>query len=103
VATETGTASSKTTTQNAATTAATAASALARLKAMTTTTLGDATKATWPASTRTPLASTMMTLPLKWWRTVNGLAVSETVTATMGTTKNSAATTAVTAASAHAW
>ncbi|CAN0267037.1 unnamed protein product, partial [Ectocarpus sp. 12 AP-2014] len=103
VATETGTASSKTTTQNAATTAVTAASALARLKAMTTITLGGATKTTWPASTQTPLASTMTTLPLKWWNTVNGLPVSEMVTATMGTTKQSAVTTAVTAASAHAW
>ncbi|CAN0423111.1 unnamed protein product, partial [Ectocarpus fasciculatus] len=54
-----------------ATTAATAASALARydlLKATTTTILGVAIQTTWPASTQTPLASTMTTLLLKWWR-----------------------------------
>ncbi|CAM9921066.1 unnamed protein product [Ectocarpus sp. 6 AP-2014] len=45
---------------------------------------------TWPASTQTPLASTMTTLLLKWWRTVNTSTISGTVTATTGTTKQSA-------------
>ncbi|CAM9608625.1 unnamed protein product, partial [Ectocarpus fasciculatus] len=44
-----------------ATTAVTAASALARYDL-------SAIKTTWPASTLTPLASTMTTLLLKWWR-----------------------------------
>ncbi|CAM9561323.1 unnamed protein product, partial [Ectocarpus fasciculatus] len=74
-----------------ATTAVTAASARARYDLlMTIITLGAAIKTTWPASTLTPLASTMTTLLLKWWRTVNGSTVSETGTAMMGTTKQSA-------------
>ncbi|CAM9723019.1 unnamed protein product, partial [Ectocarpus fasciculatus] len=73
-----------------ATTAATAASARARLKATTTIILRVAIQTTWPASTQTPLASTMTTLLLKWRRTVNGLAISGTVTATRGTTKQNA-------------
>ncbi|CAM9961470.1 unnamed protein product, partial [Ectocarpus fasciculatus] len=73
-----------------ATTAATAASARARLKQTTTIIIRVAIQTTWPASTQTPLASTMMTLLLKWWRTVNMLPISGTVTATTGTTKQNA-------------